>query len=236
MEYRFVDYTYCQYKVQDLGITSARCYIKWHNEFHPAGFPRRPDRTYLDYWISWNDFLNGNNTYLADAPGAVRKEDILPFWEAVNIVQEFQFNTRDEYTQAFNDGLIPKGIPKYPHKRYTSFRAYGGYFNWLGKNVKNRVDANKNIQPYLILYKTPGRADNVLSIIIHKKGKMSMIELIREKKLQVVKVFHWYDDFANEIFAMLNHYGSQQGDTSWMFANTSDIIYELSTVLELYRP
>jgi len=235
MDWRWVEYEYCQYMTQKVGIKSARQYRKWVRQYKPAGFPDKPERTYSSCWVSWNDFLGGDNTYLADHPMAVRKEDLMPYWEAVNMIQPLQFQTVEEYKEAFDAGQIPKGIPRYPHLRYTTFYNNGGYKNWLGKDIKHRVEASKNIEPLLVLYQS-GQQPNVLSVLIHAKGLTNLMAELRENPKHVVKIFHWYPDFAEHVFAMLDHLGIKQDEQTWLFNNVNEVLFELSSVLEVFNP
>jgi len=234
MDWRWVDYSYAQHIVQRIGITSARQYQKWYNDCSPAGFPLKPQRTYPE-WVSWNEFLGGNNCYAADHPTAVRKKDLLPYWDAVNLIQAMQLKTVEEYLQAFDDGLIPAGIPRLPHQRYKVFYVYGGYKNWLGKDIKHRLEATKNINPLLVLYQS-GQQPNVISILIHKKGVQELRDIVRERNLKVIRVYHWYDEFGEGIFDILNHFGTKQNDTTWMFSNVNEVLFELGSVLEVFNP
>jgi len=235
MDFRWVDYEYCQYKVQQLGFKSARHYIKWVKEFKPAGFPKRPELVYRAEWVSWNEFLGGDNVYLANHPQAVKKADIIPYWDAVNLIQGYSFETVEKYLEAFDAGQIPKGIPRRPHLRYKEFYQHGGYKTFLGKDIKHRIEASKNINPLLVLYQGNSQSSNVISILVHKKSVHELRELIKERELKIVKVYHWYDDFAEGVFDILNHFGTKQNDTTWMFSNVNEVLFELGSVLEIYR-
>lgn len=233
MDWRWVEYSYCQYIVQKYEIKSARGYWKWYTEYSPAGFPLRPERIYAE-WVNWNSFLGGDNTYLADHPIAVREADLMEYWEACNLIQSMRLETVEEYCEAFDAGNIPAGIPRRPHLRYPIFYKYGGYKNWLGKNIKHRVEAAKNIDPLLVVYQA-GQQPNVLSILIHTTGITSLMNELRDKQIKVVKVYHWYPEFAEHVFDMLDAYGTKQGDTTWLFSNVHEILFELGSVLEVYR-
>ena len=230
-----MDYEYAQYYIQKLGIKSARQYKRWVREWEPAGFPVFPEKAYSDSWVSWNEFLGGDNRFSADYPQAVREKDLLPYWDAVSYVHPFRFANAEEYREAFDAGKLPHGIPRQPHLRYSTFYHYGGWKGWLGKDAATRVQAEQSLEPVLVIYRASEQSPNVLSIIIHTKGDHALRSLIEERQLKVVRLFHWYPEFADHVFEMLNHFGTQQTDTSWLFANVNEILFELSSVLEIYK-
>lgn len=233
MDWRWVDYDYCKYVTGMAGIKTFRQFRSWVRDYKPGGIPSRPELIYSE-WNGWAHFLDTDNVYDADNPKSVREKDLMPFWEACNLIQAMQLRTKKEYFKAFDDGQIPKGITKRPDRRYPSFHSSGGWKNWLGKNIKHRLEASKNIKPLLILYQSSERSENILSIIIHKQGVTSMMKMIRDRKLNVVKIFHWYPEFAEHIFGLFNQYGMQQDDNSWLFSNRFTILYELESVLEIF--
>lgn len=234
-DYRYVSYKYAKEFVNSLGLNTSRTYMKWWYSYSPAGFPCHPERVYVE-WDGWNNFLGNDNVPYARLPSVVKKEDLIEFWEACNIIQSKGYENIEAYKTAFDAGEIQKGIPRHPHYYYNEFAAYGGWKNFLGKEAKYIQETAKNTKPLLVLYQGSERAPNILSIIIHKGGITSLMALIRERNLNVVKIFHWYPDFAEEIFNLLNNYGNKKSDTSWLFANTNEILYELSTVLEIFNP
>lgn len=234
MDYRYVDYEYCQYKVQSLNIDSARSYMKWFRGYAPSGFPAKPDRTYSDVWISWNDFVNGENMYLANHPKAVRKDKILDYWDAVNLIHPLQLKTREEWEQAFDDGLIPPGIPKNPGNRYKVFYPYGGYKTWLGKDIKHRVEAKQQVKTLFILYRRADTSSNVLNVLMYTKGYRQLINDLQGQDMQVLKIYEWESGLSDHVFNVLDHYGTKQGEVSWLFNSIDVILYELGGILNEY--
>ena len=87
-----------------------------------------------------------------------------------------------------------------------------------------------------ILYRTSGQSPNVLSIVIHKKGVSSMVKMIREQGIDVVKIYRWYPEFGEYVFDILDAFGTKQGESSWMFSNVHEVLFELGSVLEVFKP
>jgi hypothetical protein len=233
MDWRWVPYDICKQLVNAAGIKSFRQYRKWVADYKPGGIPSRPETVY-DEWTNWNEFLGTDNVYLADSHLAVNEKDLMPYWEAVGIIQKMRFENTQEYQEAFDRGEIPEGIPKRPHFRYGEFYKNGGYKNWLGKHIKHRVEAEKNIEPLLVIYQG-GAQPNVLSIMIHRSGHVSLINELRDKKIKVVRIYHWYDEFAEHVFEILDHFGTKQDEKTWLFPNVNEVLFELSSVLEIFR-
>jgi len=233
MDWRWIPYHMCKDLTNMAGIKTFRQYRAWVRDYKPGGIPTRPERVYPE-WIDWKTFLETDNVYDADSPKAVREKDLMKYWEAVNLIQTMQFKNVDQYKEAFDDGLIPKGIPKNPARRYPSFYVNGGWKNFLGKDIKHRIEANRNIDPLLILYKTSVQSPNLLSIMIHKQGVSTLMKELRDKQIDVVKIFHWYPDFSGHVFDMLNHYGNKQAENTWLFPNVNEILFELGSVLEVF--
>lgn len=232
IDWRWVDYNYCKYVTNMAGIKTFRQYRSWVRDYKPGGIPAHPERFYVDDWVDWKTFLETDHVYDADNPKAVREKDLLPYWDAINLIQPMQFKTGDEYKQAFDDGLIPKGIPRIPDRRYPLFYNRGGWKSWLGKDIKHRINAQKNLQPIMVLYRGSSASDNVLSVLIHTKGKHKLLELVRENDLKVVAMYNWYPDFASHVYELLDNLGNKQNDNTWIFSNIHDILFELGTVLE----
>lgn len=235
MDYRYVDYDYASYKCQQWGIKSARMYRAFTQAFNPAGFPGNPERTYRKDWTTWEDFLNVSNSYAGTAPTSVKSDELLPFWEAVAKVQSLKLNTRDEFYQAWDEGRIPFGIPKYPPSRYKEFDQNGGWKNFLGKKVTNRIHAQQQLQPVCALCQTVGNSSNVLTLVISKEGFHDLKEILeRNTHLRAVKIYNWYPEFSAHIIELLDTMGTKWEDNTWMFPDVNQVYYQLQNYLEPY--
>jgi hypothetical protein len=235
MDYRYVDYDYASYKCQQWGIKSARQYRAFCQAFNPQGFPGNPERTYRE-WESWNNFLNVDNGYAGTAETSIKSHELMPFWEAVSKIQSRKFKTRDQYYEAWDNGQIPAGIPRYPQSRYKEFDREGGWKNFLGKKITNRMQAAQKLEPVCALCQTVGQSPNVLTLLISKEGIYDLKEnLERNTHLRAVRVYYWYPEFSDYIFEMLDQIGSRQDERTWLFNNVNDVFYELQNYLETYR-
>lgn len=235
-DWRWVDYDYASYRCQQAGIKSFRQYRKWLKEYKPGGMPTRPEYVYEEF-VGWPEFLNNKNYYLAHHPKAVTKDQLMPFWDAVNIVQKMGFAAIHEYHDAWDNDKIPKGIPRQPSERYEEFSRYGGWNNFLGKQIRHKAQAAENLQGIIVLYTLQGQSPNVIHVLIHKQAFIILQEYLKDNpQILPVKAYNWYDDFAEETFNIFDRFGTKQSDTSWMFNNINELFYELGSVLEIYQP
>lgn len=235
-DWRWVDYDYASFRAQQAGIKSFRQYRRWVKEWQPGGMPSRPDYCYEEF-TTWSKFLNNKNYYLANHPDAVTKTELMSFWDAVNIIQKMEFINREEYHEAWDEGKIPKGIPRAPDVRYEDFTRYGGWYNFLGKQIKHKVQAAEKIQGVLMLYTIKDQSPNIINVMVHKQAFLILQQYLKSNpNIQPVKAYNWYDDFAEEVFNILDKHGTKQSDTSWLFNNVNDLFYELGSVLESYQP
>ena len=236
MDYRYVDYEYAGYKCRQYGITSARTYRAWQQSFKPAGFPSNPPRAYADYWVNWNEFLHNQNEYAGFAPESVKASELLPYKDAVILAQSKQFETVDKFKEAWDNGMMPAGMPKHPDKRYSQFHAKGGWKFFLGKKLEHRIDAKKDLQPVCVLCSTVGQSSNVLQLVIDSQGAGHLQQqLAKATHLVPLKAYHWYHDYGMYVFELLDKMGTKQNENTWLFPDVNALYYELGSVLEEYR-
>lgn len=234
-DWRWVDYDYASYRCQQAGIKSFRQYRRWVQEYKPGGMPTRPEYVY-DEWQGWPEYLNNKNYYLAHHPKAVTKDELMPFWDAVNLIQKMGFINAERYQEAWDEGKIPKGIPRAPAERYKDFSRFGGWYNFLGKQIKHKVQAAENLQGIMMLYTVKDQSPNVINVLIHKQAFLLLKEYLENNpQIQPVKAYNWYDDFAEYTFDILDKFGTKQSDTTWLFNNVNEVFYELGSVLEPYQ-
>jgi len=189
--FRYVDYEYCQRVSQCVGIKSKRQYMLWIRTLEPAGFPLLPHMVYGGDWESWGKFLDTGNVPTCEYKGAVRADDLMPYWDAIAKIQSLQLLTMKEWYEAFNAGRIPSGIPRQPHLRYTMFYVNGGWKTFLGKTMKHRVEASQNLQKLFVLYRTVGRSGNVISVMIHGTGIGDLRAYVKAMGLDVLRIYLW---------------------------------------------
>ena len=236
MDYRFVDYDYLSFKVQQLGIKSVRQYKSFVTVMKPAGFPYKPDQTY-DEWDSWTTFLTNDNGYYGTAESSIKSGELLPFWDAVALIQSKQYATRDAFYEAWEEGRIPKGIPKRPGSRYPEFHRFGGWMNFLGKKLSHRVNAKVKIESVCALSRTVDDSANTMTLIVAKNGITELRDIFNNNKHMVaLKVFYWYNDYAPHVISMLDTLGRPTGaPNQWIFNDPNTVFYEMADVLEIYN-
>lgn len=234
MDWRWIPYHMCKELTNMAGIQTFRQYRAWVRDYKPGGVPTRPEYVYKD-WVDWQTFLETDNVYDADSPGAVRKENLMDYWEAVNLIQPLQLQTVDEYKEMYDAHNLPKGIPRRPDRRYPTFYANGGYKTWLGKDIKHRVEAKQQVKTLFILYRRPDTSSNALSILMYTKGYRQLINELSGQQIQVLKIYEWEAALSEHVFKVMDHYGTKQGEVSWLFNSIDVILYELGGILNEYQ-
>lgn len=236
-DYRWVEYDYASFMAKKWGIKSARQWRSFVQFFNPAGMPSNPDRVYHKQWMDWPTFLNTTNSYTGYDPASVRAWELLPYDDAVQWTQSQQFATVDKFLEAFDAGLVPKGIPRCPHVRYTQFWPKGGWKYFLGKKLSSVVIAKKNTEAVCALCQTVGASPNILSLVINSNGGFALREQLEANPtLTAIKAYYWHHDYGTYIFELLDKMGTKQGENSWLFSDVNSLYYELGSVLEVYRP
>jgi len=237
MDYRWVEYDYASHMAQKWGIQSARQWRSFITVFKPSGMPKNPDQVYRLYWIDWQTFLNSDNLYAGYDPASVTAAELLPYSEALTWAQSQQFETVNKFQEAFDDGMIPKGIPRAPQVRYKEFYPKGGWKYFLGKKIESRLDAAKNVEAVCALCQNCNQQPNILTLVISSQGAAALDKQIQANTdLTAVKAYYWHHDFGEYVFEILNAMGTKQNENSWMFPDLNNLYYELGSVLEVYRP
>lgn len=233
IDFRYVDKEYFTRKMCELGIKTARQYWKWWEKFKPAGFPWRPDRTYD---ASWNELLKVDNVYNPEKKHAVKRHELIPYWDAVNLVQKLNIKTSEEYRERFDRGEIPKGIPKYPDRRYRDFYTNGGWYTFLGKNIQGKLEAQKHLLEILVLYYASQFNSNIIGIYVHKGTFVDLQKWIKENQINVIQMYNIEnnDDRINA-FNIINNLCNQQSDNTWIVGNLHGLLWELNNVLEIFK-
>ncbi len=95
----------------------------------PFDVPTTPDKTYIDSWFSWADWLGTDNL-------SNQKKEFLPFLEARDYVHTFNLKNSKEWVQWSNKHR-PIFIPSNPGHQYKE--EYVNLGDWLGTGkVNNR--------------------------------------------------------------------------------------------------
>lgn len=109
---------------------------EWYNHIKtnklPNFIPSNPREVYLKRgWVSWGDFLATNNTWDNDV-------DYLTYEEAKKILKPLKISSRTNYKKLFDEGKIPKKLPKRPSRFYKK----RGWVSW-GDFLSNDFIANQ---------------------------------------------------------------------------------------------
>lgn len=226
--FRYADYDYVSKKAQQYGLKSQRQYRIFVKFYQPGGFPSAPERIYNE-WVDWNTFLNSSTRFYGhDTPCK-----LIPYWDAVAKIHSFNFTSSEKYRQAWDEGLIPDGIPKNPEKRYYNFIKNGGWNSFLGKSMISKINAQQQVQQACALAYTKGQSPNILSLLVASGGVTELKEKLDEAEhLQPVKIYNWYPENSQDIISLLDVLGNKQAEYTWLFHNPNEVFYELQGILE----
>ena len=105
--------------IQQQELSNRTEFQKWSESQHrPKNFPSRPDRTYKDKWINWNDFLGIENI-------SSQKRKWMSFQEAKAFIQQQGITTITEFRKWSKSKQRPKNFPSTPQRTYSD-----EWINW----------------------------------------------------------------------------------------------------------
>lgn len=236
---RWVSYEAAKLTTQKKSKAASRNdYFRWHDAYKPVGIPKQPQRVYIEEWTSWNDFLDVENTFDGYDKKFGHKYDWREFWEAVRHVQSLHLGSKREYLKLHREGGIPKDIPMAPDMlplwkdKWQSI----GWNGFLGKTLTTQINAIKNVEQVMCICSSVHYASNVLEIVIDSKGLLSMEETLRSRsELTVIKTYVWESELRDRFSTICKAMGSQQGKDLWMFANVNAFLFEIDSLLLIYK-
>jgi len=190
-----------------------------------------PHRVYKD-WVSWNDFLGVDNTW-DGYDRAQMRTTWLPFWEAVRTVQKLGLTTKPEYIQAYEDGLVPKTIPKAPDFAYDDWQGWPAF---LGANIAARVKSAEHVTGIVCLCSSTLLTPNIIEVIIAPEGKGQLTSKFKERPdLRVLKAYVWDTSVWPQAKRVIETMGSDQGGGQFLVPNVNALLYEVDNILMIYR-
>ena len=79
--------------IQTVRLTSAKQFQRWSKSEHrPKNFPSTPQRTYLEEWTNWGDFLGTENI-------SSHKREWMSFQEAKTLMQNQRLRSVKQFQQ-----------------------------------------------------------------------------------------------------------------------------------------
>lgn len=226
---RWISYNAAKVTVQDEGVSTRDQYYAWWEKNKPVGMPKYPHRVYLTEWKGWNDFLNNDNTFHVNRGGNYRS-----YFEALKWVQKQGFKTKNEYTFAYNKGLVPKDIPKLPDRYYKEWVTWPLF---LGVRVQDKLAAAKINTAILAICIPTTLPNGYILPLIAKDGEAELRErLAQAGNLRAIKLYVWETEKTAWFKEVLMRCGSPQDDNLWLIRNINEVIYQLDQTLDWYRP
>ena len=208
---------------QECPAKSRSEYYVWHRKVKPVGLPRYPHRVYTE-WTSWNDYLGVENSFMKNERRPYR-----PFWEAVKFIQALGLKTTAEYKRAYEEGRIPKDIPKAPHSQYDEWVSYPHFF---GVDVQAKISAAKHEVGVVALCLPSGMPVGYIQLVHAEQGMDQLKSKLQSQRLQVYKVYRWDKDCAEQVRQVMMQTASPQSDGFWLTSNVNNVLFELGNVLE----
>lgn len=233
----FVPYPTAVQLVRDSGVTNRAQYRKWHKESKPYYLPKHPEVFYSE-WESWNAFLGNTNSFektLDRVKGS--KRVYRGYWDAVRYAQglakELNLKVKDDWERLWDEYDMPDDIPRRPYQVYEGF----SWIVWLGISVKAKLETSANSVAIMGLHSIEDAPGNVCVMKVWRGGYYVMKESIDDKrigsplKLYVIES----NDDIHAMDAIINTYGSKQGDGSVIVANMYEMVYEMDNALLMYK-
>ena len=112
---------------RSLELTSSTEWGQWCKEgMCPPNVPSNPQRTYKDGgWQGWGHWLGTGNV-----SSKVKKEQFLPFDEALRVARCLRLNSQQEWKLWCRSGARPANVPSRPDKAYVH-DGWMGWVHWL---------------------------------------------------------------------------------------------------------
>lgn len=231
----------CKY-VQEHKIPNIYQYEKWWAETRPP-LPKKPDRVYKE-WKGWNFFLHDNKIQKSFEKTLYKfrqGKKVRPLWEALRFSQqmarEHNITTEKMWRQWCDDNpeLLPDDIPKWPHKLYDDFP---GYPIWLGKTVKAQLARESNPTTVFAIRQVKNNPENCIRPQIYSTYNL-LLDDFNDSESQLGKIYQiykWENNFKSQVDKILNTFAyKQELDNTYIVPNMSQLLWELSNILLIYK-
>jgi len=215
---RWPSYNIAKQIVREVGLKSRSEYHAWWNSHYIQYMPLHPNRTYKDQWTGWNDFLGTKNKFGKEA------NNWRPYWDAVRWVQASEFRTWSEWRKGYDEGKVPKDIPKYPYAAYDEYDVNV----WFGKTIMHKLELHDSKKIYWLLVRMEGEGDNVVWFL---KSERLLIE-----GGVILRKWEYEEELGIEIWELIERMSSEGYEKEQRICpNIAQLIYEMDKRLLIIR-
>lgn len=227
---KWLPYDVASFAARKAICRSRKEYLDWHDAHRPDLIPKYPHRVYRE-WTSWNDFLHTTNTFRRNLPGEFR-----PYWDSVRWVQSHAraagINTFEKWLHWYDDGEVPKDIPKYPNNYYEEWKGRG-WGVWLGKTVNDLVVGEQMSKAMIALANDRVSAKNVVYTVTVDGGIQELGEKLAAAQWSAFAVYEFDTERGENCNRVFKHYGTQGADGrgGWIIHDVHGLLFELDNML-----
>lgn len=175
-------------------IESVSQYKKWHDLNKPAGIPKRPDRAYVDEFISWNDFLGNTN------PFPIVRIKWRPYIEAKAFAQSLNISTRKQWFDICDSGQKPDDIPRRPDLYYRRKHEWVSWGNFLGVTLLSRTQTVADTNTIFFIIFNPKAHKNYFRCGLTNGGMSSINDFLHKMNGRSVCTYYVPISFTPEEF------------------------------------
>lgn len=215
-------------------IKTRAQYIRWHKDNKPGFLPAYPYRVYDNF--SWRQFLDTTNSFEKTMEyGKTQKRVYRPYWEAVRYAQQaakqYNINSKTQWDEWYDSGMAPSDIPKRPQDEYDEWKGRG-WGVWLGKDVHAKAEVAGTNVAVLLLCRTPGCPDNIITFHIDKLGVSHLRENWNTDKFgKAVRLYEWDNRWHKQVEQVLNQNGFKKEGDTWLVPNLHALLFEMDSIL-----
>jgi hypothetical protein len=151
-------------------------------------------------------------------------KDWRPYWEAVRWVQASEFRTWSEWKKGYDEGKVPKDIPKYPYAVYDEYDVNV----WFGKSIMNKVELLDSKKLYWILVRMKGEPLNQVWFV--------KSELIVIPDGEILRKWEYEEELSINVWEVIERMSSEGYEREQRICpNVAQMVYELDKRLLIVR-
>ena len=219
-------------------VKTAAQYREWLKLNHIVFLPPYPKAVYKDF--SWRDYLGSSDLTPTQVAARARVNRVEPreMWEAIKWAQQYchenKIRNMKRWQKEYDETVIPKDIPKYPHIEYG--KRFPGYDVWLGKKTIAKLDAQTHVSGVLTLLHVAGQPSNVVALRIWSNGLGDLRENWTKQAEfdRVLGQWKYEHELMPNVTRILDTLGSK-GDLYWTIPNMNEVLWELNSLLMIVR-
>ena len=181
----FLPFNEARSLIHDECINSIKDYHEWWDANKPKVIPKYPFRVYIKEWVSWNDFLNNENTF------DFNKQDWRSYEEAIMFVHALKIKNQPLWFEYVKSGKKPANIPARPDITYDRWISWK---HWLGNKVSVKVEAQQDavkVAAMLYCIHVNGRPNNVFRFGVASGGKGQLQDMYKKRPFRIMRLFRY---------------------------------------------